>query len=164
MSPEDLVQSCLPLARGIAFKFARSYPRLDDEFESDALLALWRAAQQYIPGRSKFTTYASASVRYACLGILDRHRAKKRSLRCVSLNPHDEFDLAATIPAKLPAIGAALEAREILDLLPPDLVAEAELFAEGFAVKDIAAAAGASRQARHDRRRRVAKKMQGLVA
>lgn len=129
---------------------------------SDGLLALWKAALGYDPGRgAKFSTFAAVSVQHACSSVLTRASAKKRSGIFLGLDPHDGH--GAAIAARQPAVGAALEAREELDRLPPDLVAEAELAAEGWKRNEIDEAAGCTRQASYDRRRKLARRFEGGV-
>jgi RNA polymerase sigma factor (sigma-70 family) len=149
MTTEELFDSCLPLAWQIVNAFSRTYPRLHDDFQSDALLALWRAALDYDPSRAKFSTFATVMVRRTCLHTLCT--AKRRTP--ASLTPDD-------LAARQPPVGAALEARDELARLPADLVAEGELSVEGFAEKDIDDACGISRQGRHDRRKRILRRLQ----
>ena len=67
---EKLVASAFDIAIEKAERFARHYPELRDDFLSDSLLALFRAARIHDGGRGRFEDYARAAVRSACCGVL----------------------------------------------------------------------------------------------
>jgi RNA polymerase sigma factor (sigma-70 family) len=68
-----LVQSCWRLAFALAKKFTRRPPFLQDEFESEALFALHRAATHFDPTRGfQFTTLAYVSIQRALHQYLTR--------------------------------------------------------------------------------------------
>ncbi|HEV3438035.1 MAG TPA: sigma-70 family RNA polymerase sigma factor [Gemmata sp.] len=70
-----LVQSCWRLALALAKKFTRRYPFLQDEFESEAIFALHRAATHFDPTRGfQFITLAYVSIRRALHQYLTRER------------------------------------------------------------------------------------------
>jgi RNA polymerase sigma factor (sigma-70 family) len=59
--PAALVEKYLPLARGLAARWALNHPNLAEDFESDALLALFRAALAFI----QISEHTNAFVQFA---------------------------------------------------------------------------------------------------
>jgi hypothetical protein len=83
-APDDLVDDdVLAMAASVWREFARREPRLADEFESAAGLALAHAARAYDPALgAKFSTFALCRVRGACLDA--RRKARSAGFRRVS--------------------------------------------------------------------------------
>ncbi len=154
--PAALFEGHRRLAFFIAARFARSYPWLADDFESDALLTLWLVACRPIPAGAEFSTYAGAAVRRACC---DRVRAERRHRRVDA----GEFDPLGQVADGSAEVGAALEYQEQIDraralvaALPADRRELVERVVIGGETSDaVGAARGVSGSAVRDQVRRV---------
>jgi RNA polymerase sigma factor (sigma-70 family) len=70
---DDLCGKWLPLARGLARRWARARPHLHDELESEACLALVRAARDFNPALGfAFATFARRSITLRFLNLVKR--------------------------------------------------------------------------------------------
>jgi RNA polymerase sigma factor (sigma-70 family) len=61
----------VPMARGIATRFGRKWPRLADEFESAAMMALVESASRYDESKNvKYSTYARRRITGAMSDVM----------------------------------------------------------------------------------------------
>ena len=123
----DLARHYEPLALAMVRKAAGAYPWLADDFESDARLALWKAAEDFDPAAGvPFLGYARMLIRFA---ILTRLRTERRTNQsafrragAVALDGA-EVEAVETLADDMRPVGADLEAAEVaklLDLVPAD--------------------------------------------
>jgi RNA polymerase sigma factor (sigma-70 family) len=108
----------LPLARGLARRWAQSRPHLHDEFESEAMLALVRAARDFDPSRGfPFAAFARKSVRLAFLNLL-RRESRHLAAGVLAVDADGELTPAVDLhPDDAPPVGHALEVRDELEVL-----------------------------------------------
>ncbi|MBP3955502.1 sigma-70 family RNA polymerase sigma factor [Gemmata sp. G18] len=120
-----LLEQWLPLARGLARKWAHRHPRHADDLESAATLALWRLAQKIArgeleadPGRPRRVAgLVRLAVKWAITAVLKHHRRCKRAL---VVNPFPELDPdtgeyldpLALVADRSPDVGHDLDARD----------------------------------------------------
>ena len=128
---DALVVSHMRFARKLANQFSRGLPSQADQdaLESDALLALLRAARSFDPDHgTSFKTYAGHRIRGAMIdGVRERNsfdRRKRWQPTVISLNTSvaQDFEgntltLGDLLECRLEPVGAAIERKEEVDLL-----------------------------------------------
>jgi DNA-directed RNA polymerase specialized sigma subunit len=104
----------LPLARGLARRWAQSRPHLHDEFESEAMLALVRAARDFDPSRGfPFAAFARKSVRLAFLNLL-RRESRHLAAGVLAVDADGELTPAVDLhPDDAPPVGHRESARPL---------------------------------------------------
>lgn len=116
---KELAARHLKLARGASRRIKRGFPRLADDFESAASLALCRAAESWDSGSGiTFAAWAYPRVRRAVWGVLHDHRRDRirpypRFDRLVDFRPRPEAAIAdgdcfASLIGRIPPRFAAI--------------------------------------------------------
>jgi RNA polymerase sigma factor (sigma-70 family) len=115
---DDLCGKWLPLARGLARRWARARPHLHDELESEACLALVRAARDFNPALGfAFATFARRSITLRFLNLVKRE-SRHLAAGVLAVDADGELTPAVELhPDDAPPVGHALEVRDELELL-----------------------------------------------
>lgn len=118
----DLAERFLPLARKLAHPFKARFPRMEDEFDSAACLALVEAARLYDPSRNlRFVTFAWQRIRGR---LLDAQREMgprgwasglEDAPRLVSLTAQNQEDGRMLVAHQADEVGADVDAVDAVE-------------------------------------------------
>lgn len=146
-SVDELVSSHMRLAHSIAIEWAKKFPPLGDDFDSDACHGLLRAARYYDPSRAPtFAAFASLVMNRICALRLRRELRRLRKLRCHRQEIAEARTARPRKGERDPS--ASIDAQDAADCifrragLTPRNRAMVELHLEGETVRAIADAAG----------------------
>ena len=128
-TPAELVQAYSPLAVSLAREWSRRRDWLADDFISDALLSLWKAAQAWDASRGiPFATFARTHIRWAIVSRYNLERAENpAAFRTVATDPFtgEEIGGIDSAPAPISDIDQVLddkaEAAAVLEQFPAEV-------------------------------------------
>jgi RNA polymerase sigma factor (sigma-70 family) len=154
--PSQLVEMFLPLALGQARWWTTAYPYLADDFRSDALLTLWKAAVAFKPTSTEhvgaFVEFLRRRIRWAFLNLVKVARRNRRRVIDHIVSEAGEVSLLDTVADDAPEVGAELEMAEELkclferaDLTEAEREAIVHVVAQDLPTKTIAARRRVSR-------------------
>ncbi len=107
-----LTQDDLKWARKIVWSIANSYPYLKEDIQSEAYVALHRAATAFLPGKGEFRDFAYRRITGAALDFL---RTQNRDIRNAALRNRDAIKTIHIEPEEWNRFQA--QEHDLIDLL-----------------------------------------------